>query len=322
MLRFATAGSITLRGFLQALDERADALVFVERCASPRALRQRARLLRERCLQLGKHLRAVFQLLLRASPALVIALQIPRRQQDLALPLRDRALLVAHAAAVAVPALRLQEATLERLHLDHEEVGLHRRLAIFRHRVVRDEVARHEPLRLLLHLLRTQLFEVQERFALTALRAATHGHGLPFAAVHRVAQRNVAQPEIVFGADAHGHFFDAGRAPVAAGLADLDGRLLVGHDLDRVFVAQRHELVGDARADLIAAGLRDHDRAGAAAALLHELAGRAVDDQRRRIQRRIGDDFDFDVRAFDGADVARFVVHLRARARSTADTHK
>ena len=41
-----------------------------------------------------------------------------------------------------------------------------------------------------------------------------------------------------------------------------------------------------------------------------QLTGRAVDDQRRRIQRRICDDFDFDVRSFDGADVARFVVHL------------
>ncbi len=299
------------RSLLQAFDERANTFVLFERSAGARALSQRSRLLRECGLQLREHLCAVFQLLLRAVAALIAALQIPGRKQDLALPFGDRALLVAHAAAIAVAALRLQEAALERLHRDHEQIGLHCRLAILRDCVVRNQVARDQRLRLLLRLCSAQLFQVEQRLTFAGLRTATDRHRLPFAAVHRVAQRHVTQPEVILGADAHRYFFDAGGAPVAAGLADLDGRLLVGNHFDRVLVAQRHELVRDARTDLISPRLGDRDCASAGASVLRKLASAAVDDQRWCFERRVGDNLDPDVRAFDRPDVARRFVGRR-----------
>ena len=223
----------------------------------------------------------------RARIALVAALQIPGRQQNLALPLGDRALLVAHAAAVAVAALRLQEAPLERLHLDHEQIGLHR-LPCDPSRPRSTRPGR--PARAACPVASSPA----QRRALPGrrsdspsllLRAAAHRHGLPFAAVDRVAQLTSRKRKSSSRADAHRHFLDAGRAPVATGLADLDRRLLVGDDLDRVLVAQRDELVRDARADLIAARLRDRDRADARfdpAAISSPVL--AVDDERRRIR--------------------------------------
>ena len=113
-------------------------------------------------------LRAVFELLPRARVALVVALQIPGREQNFALPLGDRALLVAHAAATAAAALRLLEAPLERLHLHHEQIGLHCLLAILRDRVIRDQIAGHELAARRSSPARAELFQPQQRFAVAA----------------------------------------------------------------------------------------------------------------------------------------------------------
>ena len=107
--------------------------------------------------------------------ALVVALQIPRREQDLALPLRDRALLVAHAAAAAAAALRLREAPLERLHLHHEQIGLHASACDpSPRRSTRPGRPARAAARLLASPARAELFQSQQRFAVAALRAAAH----------------------------------------------------------------------------------------------------------------------------------------------------
>src|SRR5690606_5928149 len=132
-----------LSGALQTLDKSPDTLV-IERSARACALCERLRLLSESRLQLGKHARAVAQLLAAARVAIVIALQIPGRQQDLPLALRNGALLVAHAPGAGRAALRLPESAFERLHLHHEQVRLHGAPTIARHGVVGNQVARRE----------------------------------------------------------------------------------------------------------------------------------------------------------------------------------
>ena len=90
-----------------------------------------------------EHARVIFDALgLATLRVVLLPLQVPRGQQDLALTLRDGVLLVATAAAAAAAAgLTLREAPLERLHVNEEEVGLNGLLPIFRDGVVRDDVA-------------------------------------------------------------------------------------------------------------------------------------------------------------------------------------
>src|SRR5690606_25381419 len=111
-----------------------------------RAAREGARLLGERALQLGQHLRVVRQLLLVEEAFLLLFLladQIPRRDEDFLLAARNLVLLAATAAAAATAAglARLREAAVEGLYLDEVKVGLRRPFPILRNHVVRDQVA-------------------------------------------------------------------------------------------------------------------------------------------------------------------------------------
>src|SRR5262249_3169793 len=152
------------------VDESLDTLVLLDGSARPRALRERARLRLEGRLQLGEHRRTVLQLLARALVALVVVLQVPRRQQDLALTRGDRALLIAH-AATAARRLLLREAPLERLYLHHEQIGFRALLVILGDRVIRDEVARHETMLGIRRLRLADLLEAQQRLVVRVLCA-------------------------------------------------------------------------------------------------------------------------------------------------------
>ena len=70
----------------------------------------------------------------------------------------------------------------------------------------------------------------------TAVAVDVDRRGLPFAAVDRVAHLDAIEAEVVVRLDAHRDFFDVARAPVAAGLHDLDDGLVVGNDLDQIVV--------------------------------------------------------------------------------------
>ena len=130
---------------LEVVHELLDTRVDARELARARAVRERARLLGERALQLREHLRVVVQLLLvEIARRLFVALldEVPGRDEDFLLPPRDLVLLLPAAAAAAAAALRrLREAAVERLHLDEVEVGLHLAAAILGDRVVRDHVA-------------------------------------------------------------------------------------------------------------------------------------------------------------------------------------
>src|SRR5690606_6692645 len=115
---------------LEALDELGDALVLRRELARACAARERARLLRERALHLGEHLRVVVELLLVEEARLLLVPltnQVPRRDENLPLAARDLVLLAAGpAAASAAGPAPLREAALERLDLDEIQVALGR----------------------------------------------------------------------------------------------------------------------------------------------------------------------------------------------------
>src|SRR5690606_37619774 len=100
-----------------------------------------------------------------------------------------------------------------------------------------------------------QLLEVQDlilhdrRAVLTEL----DGHRLPLAAVHRVAQLDVPEAEVVARLDAQRHFLDVVRTRVAARLRDLDDRLLVRNHVDEVVVGEPNvRLVEQRRNEVLA----------------------------------------------------------------------
>ena len=114
--------------------------------ASPAAPRASSRCLRSCCCEraLRSSLRCRFQ----------VASRISRCRSEIApcsSPMPPPSLL---------PPCACSEATLERLHLHHEQIGLHRRLAILRDRVVRDQIAGHEPLSADPSPARAELFQV------------------------------------------------------------------------------------------------------------------------------------------------------------------
>src|SRR5690606_25417479 len=113
--------------------------------ARARAVRERARLVGERALELREHLRVVGELLLVEVARLLLvtlANQVPRRDEDFLLAARDLVLLAAATAATGLA--RLREPALERLDLDEVEVALGLAAAIFSDHVVRDQIARLE----------------------------------------------------------------------------------------------------------------------------------------------------------------------------------
>src|SRR5690606_31711201 len=134
----------------EALDELGDALVLRRQLTGARAARERARLLGERTLHLGKHLRVVVELLLVEIARLLLvplADQVPGCDEDLLLAARNLVLLAASPAAAATAAAglaRLREAPLERLDLDEVEVAFGRPAAVLRDDVVRNQIARLE----------------------------------------------------------------------------------------------------------------------------------------------------------------------------------
>ena len=104
------------------------------------------------------------------------------------------------------------------------------------------------------------LLEKQHLLADDGVAVDVDRRGLPFAAVDRVAHLDAVEPEVVVGLDAHRDFFDVARAPVAAGLHDLDDGLVVGNDLDQIVVREVHGVAVEQRRDVILAVLRDLER--------------------------------------------------------------
>src|SRR5690606_15738637 len=130
---------------LEALDELGDALVLRRELARACAARERARLLRERALHLGEHLRVVVELLLVEEARLLLVPltnQVPRRDENLPLAARDLVLLAAGPAAASAAGLApLREAALERLDLDEIQVALGRPAPVLGDDVIRDQIA-------------------------------------------------------------------------------------------------------------------------------------------------------------------------------------
>src|SRR6185503_15167184 len=354
---------------VEGLDEFLDARVGARQAARARAARERARLLGQRALQVGEHLRVVVQLLLvEIARGLLAAFldEVPGRDEDFLLPPRDLVLLLlAAATAAATAALPLREVAVERLDLDEEQVGLHLAAAILGHGVVRDDVtgleraelrsrsvlarrlgrgllgvvggrlvdarqARPDALldraaravadraqRLLArrsHRLR-HLLEIEDLLPDDAVAVDVKRRGLPFAAVDRVANLDAIEAEVVVRLDADRDFLDVARAPVAAGLHDLDDRLVVGNDLDEIVVRELHGIAVEQRRDVVLAVFRDLERRAVDAVDGRHRDALAVDDELRRLERLVRRELDGDLRAFDGADVVAGLDDLRLELR-------
>ena len=162
-------------------------------------------------------------------------------------------------ALAAARLLRLREASLERLHVDEVHVAAHFLLGILGDDVIADQVSgdqarlgsrRCERLAALSDGLRrgsrsrAEVFQ-EECVAAGRLQRAGPGrerHGLLVHAVDRVVQLQAAQAEVVGRLEPHGDLLDAGCAPVAARLEDLDLGLLVRHGGDEVVLGQADPL--------------------------------------------------------------------------------
>src|SRR5690606_28600668 len=109
------------------------------------------------------------------------ALQIPSRQQDLALARRDFALLVRHCPAARA---LLEETAFEWLDLNHEEIRLHGTLVVLGNGVVRDEIAGREQRRFA-RFLRTERFEIEQHSSSCFLDRAIERDTAPFTTIDR-----------------------------------------------------------------------------------------------------------------------------------------
>ena len=142
-----------------------------------------------------------------------------------------------------VDARELVEAALERSRV-RSRIALERR-----------SLARGRGTHLLRHLLEEQHLLADARVAVDVDRRR-----LPLAAVDRVAHLDAIEPEVVARLDAHRDFLDVARAPVAAGLHDLDDGLVVGDQRDQVVVGEIHGVAVEQRRDVVLAVLRDFER--------------------------------------------------------------
>ncbi len=258
---------------LQALDEGLYLLIDARELAGTGSVRQRARLLGQRSLELGQHLRVVLQLLLVLKSRLLFLLadQVPGGKQDFLLPLGDLVLLLAAATAATAAALHgLRIAAIEGLNFDEEQVGALGSVPIMSFGVIRNEIARLEARRhrfglnrrglLVLHQQIQQiaranglaeLLQIQNLLAERVGTLDVQGNHVPFATVDRIVQLESIQTEVIGGLYPDRDFLDIAGPPVSPGPNDFDHRFVVRNDIDEIIVRQAHGVFVEKGGDVI-----------------------------------------------------------------------
>ena len=131
-----------LGSFFELRHKARDIVVAANQFARTGALDEASRLLGKCPLQVSEQGGVVLDTRLILSAILDCTRQIERRHQDFALPVRDAAFLVATATTATTTAggLRLRIAPVKRLHLNQEQIGLHRGMVITSNGVITDDI--------------------------------------------------------------------------------------------------------------------------------------------------------------------------------------